>query len=110
MNRSEIFVWLAEDDPQRLETLWELAPSARDTVHVRGLIEFSNYCRSNCQPTMLKYRCFDEIYPVKAGITESPHARRDRVASLLFGPGRRAGEGPGTSPNFEARRPPAASL
>jgi biotin synthase len=59
--------------------------------------------------TPLKYRSLYEIYPAKAGITESPHAQRDRVASLLSGLGRRAGEGPGTSPNFEARRQPAAS-
>jgi biotin synthase len=53
MKRSEIYGWLLEGNPDRLETLWELADSARrrtvgDAVHIRGLIEFSNYCRSNC--------------------------------------------------------------
>jgi biotin synthase len=53
MNRSEILAWLREDNPDRLETLWSLADAARrkyvgDAVHIRGLIEFSNHCRSHC--------------------------------------------------------------
>jgi biotin synthase len=53
MNRSEILSWLLEEDPERLERLWILADDERrkhvgDAVHIRGLIEFSNYCRSHC--------------------------------------------------------------
>ena len=53
MKRDEILAWLLEENPDRLETLWSLADGVRrshagDSVHIRGLIEFSNYCRSNC--------------------------------------------------------------
>ena len=53
MNRNEVLAWLQEEDPERLDTLWNLADEARrsfvgDAVHIRGLIEFSNYCRSHC--------------------------------------------------------------
>jgi biotin synthase len=53
MNRNEILSWLMEENPDRLRTLWILADDARrkhvgDAVHLRGLIEFSNYCRSQC--------------------------------------------------------------
>jgi biotin synthase len=54
MNRSEILNWLREEDSDRLETLWNLADCARrkhvgEAIHIRGLIEFSNYCRSHCR-------------------------------------------------------------
>ncbi len=54
MNRNEILTWLLEENPDRLETLWSLADRVRrdhvgDSVHIRGLIEFSSYCRSNCR-------------------------------------------------------------
>ncbi|MBN1566331.1 MAG: [FeFe] hydrogenase H-cluster radical SAM maturase HydE [Acidobacteria bacterium] len=53
MNKSEILAWLLEEDPGRLERLWSLADNTRrthvgDAVHIRGLIEFSNHCRSRC--------------------------------------------------------------
>lgn len=53
MNQDEILAWLLEENPERLETLWRLADQVRrkhvgNAVHIRGLIEFSNYCRSNC--------------------------------------------------------------
>lgn len=53
MNRSEILAWLLEENPDHLEELWSLADKARrehvgDAVHIRGLIEFSNHCRSHC--------------------------------------------------------------
>lgn len=53
MNRHEILAWLQEKDPERLDILWDLADASRrrfvgDAVHIRGLIEFSNYCRSHC--------------------------------------------------------------
>lgn len=54
MNRGEILSWLLEQAPERLEDLWLQADTVRrenvgDAVHIRGLIEFSNICRSNCR-------------------------------------------------------------
>ena len=49
----EILGWLHEDDEGRLQTLWTAADEARaryvgDQVHLRGLIEISNYCVRSC--------------------------------------------------------------
>ena len=53
MNHDEILAWLREEDESRLNDLWELADAARkenvgDEVHLRGLIEISNYCVRQC--------------------------------------------------------------
>lgn len=53
MNLMEIENWLREEDPPRLETLWQEADAVRrahvgDAVHLRGLIEISNYCVRRC--------------------------------------------------------------
>ena len=53
MSREEILAWLKEDDEQALEELWRHADEVRrenvgDEVHLRGLIEFSNYCVRQC--------------------------------------------------------------
>jgi biotin synthase len=53
ITRDAILGWLAEQDEERLEALWKLADSVRhecvgDEVHLRGLIEFSNYCVRRC--------------------------------------------------------------
>lgn len=53
LTRDELLVWLHEDDPQKLETLWSWADDVRrscvgDQVHLRGLIEFGNVCRREC--------------------------------------------------------------
>jgi biotin synthase len=53
MQRSEIKNWLKENDPQKLEKLWHMADSVRkenvgDAVHLRGLLEISNYCVRKC--------------------------------------------------------------
>lgn len=53
MERSEIIAWLREDDPKHLEELWARADGIRkdnvgDEVHLRGLIEISNYCCRQC--------------------------------------------------------------
>lgn len=52
-SRAEILAWLREDDPARLDELWAAADLARrrhvgDEVHLRGLIEISNYCVRAC--------------------------------------------------------------
>lgn len=53
LTRNEILRWLREDDPARLEELWAMADAARrehvgDAVHLRGLLEISNYCIRQC--------------------------------------------------------------
>ena len=53
MNKAEILQWLHEEDESRLEELWRLADETRrrnvgDEVHLRGLVEISNYCARSC--------------------------------------------------------------
>ncbi|MDO4585988.1 MAG: radical SAM protein [Planctomycetia bacterium] len=49
----DILFWLREKDADKLQELWQLADNVRQNnvghfVHLRGLIELSNYCRRNC--------------------------------------------------------------
>jgi biotin synthase len=53
MNRSKILNWLRTTDEDRLDGLWRLADEVRrytvgDEVHLRGLIEISNFCARSC--------------------------------------------------------------
>jgi len=53
MNRNEIIAWLRQTDHARLADLWQLADQTRQQyvggeVHLRGLIELSNYCVRLC--------------------------------------------------------------
>jgi biotin synthase len=53
MEYSEILAWLRQDDPARLAELWQRADQARQQhvggeVHLRGLVEISNYCIRLC--------------------------------------------------------------
>lgn len=53
IDRDNILAWLRETDESRLEELWARADRVRresvgDAVHLRGLIEFSNYCVRLC--------------------------------------------------------------
>ncbi|HBE02296.1 MAG TPA: [FeFe] hydrogenase H-cluster radical SAM maturase HydE, partial [Spirochaetia bacterium] len=53
MKKPEILNWLKNNDPVQLESLYTLADRMRcrhngNTVHFRGLIEISNYCRRSC--------------------------------------------------------------
>ncbi len=53
MTRDTILEWLRERDPERLRSLWARADAVRrravgDTVHLRGLVEFSNRCARQC--------------------------------------------------------------
>jgi len=53
VNRKEILGWLREYDEVRLEELWAKADEIRKTsvgdgVHLRGLVEISNYCVRRC--------------------------------------------------------------
>jgi biotin synthase len=50
---AEILNWLHEQDSERLGELWQTADRLRqqyvgDEVHLRGLVEVSNYCTSRC--------------------------------------------------------------
>lgn len=51
--RKQILDWLKTEDPDQLEQLWSQADTVRaehvgDQVHLRGLIEFGNYCMRRC--------------------------------------------------------------
>jgi len=53
LDRDEILGWLREESPERLDELFAAADSVRkarvgDEVHLRGLVEVSNYCRRQC--------------------------------------------------------------
>lgn len=53
LSQEDILRWLREDDAERLEDLWRWADATRrrfvgDVVHLRGLIEISNYCSREC--------------------------------------------------------------
>jgi biotin synthase len=70
----EILAWLREDDEAKLEERWAAADAARarfvgDEVHLRGLIEISNYCVRGCtycgicaqNPSVDRYRVPPEV-------------------------------------------------
>ncbi len=53
MEKPEILEWLRTEDEGDLSRLWQMADNARrekvgDDVHLRGLIEISNYCARDC--------------------------------------------------------------
>jgi biotin synthase len=69
MDLPDILRWLTETDEVRLSELWEEADGVRarevgDEVQLRGLVEISNHCSSNCaycgiragNPTVARYR------------------------------------------------------
>ncbi|MFC1782075.1 [FeFe] hydrogenase H-cluster radical SAM maturase HydE [Planctomycetota bacterium] len=77
MKQNEIINWLKEDNQKRLNDLWNYADVVRrqnvkDEVHLRGLVEISNYCIRHClycglnagNRKLLRYRMSaDEILP-----------------------------------------------
>ncbi|MCU0665607.1 MAG: [FeFe] hydrogenase H-cluster radical SAM maturase HydE [Candidatus Omnitrophica bacterium] len=53
MNKEEIFSFLNSDKKHDIDQLFSRADQARkdfvgDAIHLRGIIEFSNYCKRNC--------------------------------------------------------------
>jgi biotin synthase len=53
MDTTEILAWLREENPERLKELWHRADETRrlrvgDAVHLRGLVEISNFCARQC--------------------------------------------------------------
>jgi biotin synthase len=109
MQRSEILAWLREKDTDRLETLWQKADQTRrqyvgEQVHLRGLVEVSNYCVRMCgycglragNTSLMRYRLTDEevlgcarkavefgygTVVLQAG--EDPALTRERIARLV---------------------------
>jgi biotin synthase len=52
-SKSELVAWLNEENPEKIFHLYREADRTRkefmgDEVHIRGIIEFSNYCRRDC--------------------------------------------------------------
>ena len=76
MNKNEIIRWLRTEDELKLEELWKKADTTRkehvgNAVHLRGLIEASNYCVRSCKycglnvtnTVVIRYRMTsDEIF------------------------------------------------
>jgi len=53
VDRKEILHWLRCNDPQELQLLWNWADRTRrehvgEAVHLRGLVEISNFCARSC--------------------------------------------------------------
>jgi len=53
LDRAAVEVWLRETDPAALTALWRRADEVRrarvgDAVHLRGLVEITNYCVRHC--------------------------------------------------------------
>lgn len=51
--KSTLIRWLREENSRKLQRLWQRAHALRlqhcgDTVHLRGLVEASSYCRRHC--------------------------------------------------------------
>jgi biotin synthase len=104
MDRAETLYWLREEDEPRLEELWERADSERrarvgDEVHLRGLIEISNYCVRHCR--------YCGINACSAGITRYRMNREEIISAAgeaaRLGYGSvvmQAGEDPGLSKTF----------
>jgi biotin synthase len=60
LSRPEIVAWLQERDEKAVQNLYREADEVRkkyvgDAIHLRGLIEFSNYCKRDCQYCGLRH-------------------------------------------------------
>ncbi len=64
LTNAEIIRWLQTNDSKQLEYLWECADQKRkeyvgDEVHLRGLLEISNYCCRSCAYCGISNLCHD---------------------------------------------------
>jgi len=104
MDRTEILSWLCEMREARLEELWKKADTLRrdlvgDEVHLRGLIEISNYCVRHCR--------YCGINACSAGISRYRMSREEilgcAIEAARLGYGSvvmQAGEDPGLTGDF----------
>lgn len=109
MKPTEIRDWLTTTDEARLEELWARADATRrehvgDEVHLRGLVEVSNYCVRECfycgiragRSDLPRYRmtaaeilaCADEARRFGYGTVvlqsgEDPGLARDGIAAVV---------------------------
>lgn len=99
MTFEELYTWLIETDPRRLEMLWRAADLTRrlhvgEEVHLRGLIEVSNICQRSCAycgiaacaPKVERYRM-----PVEDILACADQARDFGFGTVVM----QAGEDPG---------------
>jgi biotin synthase len=106
MDQNEILHWLRETDESKLKELWARADAQRhtsvgDAVHLRGLIEISNYCVRQCR--------YCGISACSTGISRYRMSREEilasanEAASLGYGTVvMQAGEDPGLTCEFIA--------
>ena len=111
MKRDEIVAWLRENNEARLAELWRRADDVRQRhvggeVHLRGLIEFSNYCVRLC--------AYCGLRAPNAGLTryrmsadEILACARQAVAVRLRHGGAPVGRGPGHRRPMDGRPGPA---
>ncbi len=64
ISRTEIADWIHADSPEIINELYRIADRVRyefvgDEVHLRGLVEFSNYCARDCQYCGIGVNCSD---------------------------------------------------
>jgi biotin synthase len=106
IDRTEIFRWLQEGDEQRLEELWAKADATRqacvgEEVHLRGLIEISNYCVRHCRYCGIN-ACSSSITRYRMNREEIMNSARE-AARLGYGSVvMQAGEDPGLTKDFIA--------
>ena len=99
MNTAELIAWLTETDENHLVLLWAEADRVRrenvgEVVHLRGLIEISNYCVRRCAYCGLRVER-GELVRYRMTPDEVLGSARD---ALMFGYGTvvlQAGEDPG---------------
>jgi biotin synthase len=107
MDRSEILSWLKENDPARLEVLWQRADAVRaenvgDEVHLRGLIEISNHCIRQCGYCGINARSKD-IQRYRMNLDEILECARESKRLDYGSVVMQAGEDPGLTKEFIAQ-------
>jgi biotin synthase len=104
MDYDEILRWLREKDETRLEELWKRADALRhagvgDEVHLRGLIEISNYCVRQCRYCGIN-ACSQGISRYRMNREEIIECVREIVRLGYGSVVMQAGEDPGLARNF----------
>ncbi|HSR13638.1 MAG TPA: [FeFe] hydrogenase H-cluster radical SAM maturase HydE [Thermodesulfobacteriota bacterium] len=81
---ADIVEWLEESDPEKVESLFRSADRERgrlvgDEIHVRGIVEFSNYCKRNCLYCGLR-KSNERLARCRMGLEEIFEAAREAAA------------------------------